>query len=161
MSADSPRFIVDQNVGKLAKWLRLMGFDTIFYEGGEDSPLVSRAFTEGRVLLTRDTEIAKRRLARSGRLRVVLLDTEDPAAQIRQVFEVLHLDRRLEPFTRCLEDNSPLEPIEKEKVRDMVPAYVFKTQREFMRCPACRRIYWRGTHWAAMVHRLEQIAGAG
>ncbi len=161
MSAESPKFIVDQNVGKLAKWLRLMGFDTIFFEAGDDSRLVSRAVAEGRILLTRDTEIAERRLARTGRLCVLVLSTEDPAAQIRQVVEALHLDRHLHPFTRCLEDNSPLAPVEKEQVRELVPPYVFKTQDEFVQCPACRRIYWKGTHWAAMVRRLAQIAGTG
>ncbi len=161
MSADSPKFIVDQNVGRLAKWLRLMGFDAVFFEAGDDSRLVSRAVAEGRILLTRDTAIAERRLARTGRLRVLTFSSEDPAAQMRQAVEAFQLDRQLDPFTRCLEDNTPLAPVEKEQVRDRVPPYVFKTQDQFVQCPGCRRIYWKGTHWAALARRLAQIAGTG
>jgi uncharacterized protein with PIN domain len=71
----------------------------------------------------------------------------------------LGLKDRFRPFTLCIEDNHPLQEINREAVNDKLPPYVFKTQKEFMECPHCGRIYWRGTHWQAMTARLQQLAG--
>ncbi len=148
------RFIVDNNVGKLAKWLRMMGYDARFFNGDNDSRMVRTALDEGRVLLTRDTQVVKRRVVTTGQLRGILLASDNPEQQIRQVFEALELDC-VRPFTICLECNQPLEERRREEVRELVPPYVFKTQSQFVQCPACHRIYWRGTHWQAMTRRLE------
>ena len=148
------RFIVDNNVGKLAKWLRMMGYDALFFNGSNDSHMVRKALDEGRVILTRDTQIVKRRVVTSGQLKVILLASDDPEQQMRQVMEALKLDC-LRPFTICLECNQPLEERLREAVRELVPHYVFKTQSQFVQCPACHRIYWRGTHWQAMTRKLH------
>lgn len=148
------KFIVDENVGKLAKWLRLMGYDTVYFSG-DDSEMVATALRENRIILTRDTAIVRRRLATTGRLRVVLLTTEDAEQQIGQVIGALGLGCRFRPFSLCLECNRPLEERSKEEVKGRVPPYVFRTQEQYMECPACHRIYWRGTHWAAMTRKLE------
>jgi uncharacterized protein with PIN domain len=149
------RFMVDINVGKLAKWLRMMGYDTLFFDGSDDSQMVASALAEGRVILTRDTQIMRRKVVTSGRLKAILIKSDEPEQQIRQVVETLELDCRFRPFTICLECNQPLGARTREQVKDLVPPYVFKTQDQFMECPNCCRIYWRGTHWAAMTKRLE------
>lgn len=151
------KFIVDYNVGKLARWLRMMGYDTAFFKEGEDSVMVKQALAEGRIILTRDTGIMPRRLVAGGRVRAVLLQREVPEEQMRHLMAVLDIKDGIKPFTLCLEDNSPLIPVEKEKVRDRVPPYVFKTQKEYVECPECRRVYWKGTHWLAMLKRLEKL----
>ena len=155
---DAPRFIVDHNVGKLARHLRMMGYDTLFYKGGDDSGLVATALAENRVILTRDRGIMERRLVTTGRLKAILLETERPEEQICQVMRALKLESRHRPFSLCLEDNQPLEERSREQVAGRVPAYVFKTQDYYMECPVCRRIYWRGTHWQAMTRLLDSLA---
>ena len=150
-------FIVDHNVGKLAKWLRMMGYDTLFFDGSDDSHMVAEALSENRVILTRDTEIMKRRVVTSGRLKAILINSEESKHQIKQVIDALNLDRQFKPFTLCLECNQPLVERNKDQVKDIVPPYVFKTQSQYMECPACHRIYWRGTHWQAMTEKLEKF----
>jgi len=154
---DAPKFIVDRNVGKLTRWLRLMGYDARFFEGSDDSQLVAVAKEEGRVILTRDTQIMKRRVITSGQIKAVLIQSDEPERQIRQVIDTLDLDCQFKPFTLCLECNQPLVERNKEEVKELVPPYVFKTQSQFRQCPTCKRIYWRGTHWRAMTRRLEKF----
>lgn len=151
------RFIVDHNVGKLARWLRMMGYDSLFFSGSNDSDMVRQALAERRIILTRDTAIMKRQVVTSGLLGAVLIESEEPDQQIRQVIHHLDLDPRFRPFTLCLECNMPLVERKPDEVRGRVPPYVFKTQRQYMECPACHRIYWRGTHWTAMMRRLERL----
>jgi uncharacterized protein with PIN domain len=143
---DAPKFIADCNVGKLARWLRLMGYDTRFFNGGSDSQLVTMAQAEGRVILSRDTRIMKRRVITSGRLKAILIQNDEPELQMRQVIDDLDLGSKFRPFTICVED--------------LVPPYVYQTQSQFMQCPACQRIYWRGTHWRAMTERLKKFVQA-
>jgi len=161
MRGDSPiselKFIVDHNVGKLAKWLRMMGYDSLFFDGSDDSHMVARALAEGRVILTRDTEIMKRRVITSGQLKTVLINSDNPERQKKQLMDNLDLNRQFRPFTLCLECNQPLLERSREEVKDLVPPYVYKTQRQYMECPACHRIYWRGTHWEAMTRRLKKF----
>ena len=151
------KFIVDNNVGKLAKWLRMMGYDTVFFDGSNDSHMVAKALAEGRVILTRDTEIMRRRLVTSGRLKAILINSNEPEPQMQQVINTLNLDCQFRPFTLCLECNQPLAEKNKDQVKDRVPPHVFRTQSQYMECPACHRIYWRGTHWQAMTKKLKKF----
>jgi hypothetical protein len=151
------KFIVDSNVGRLARWLRMAGFDTVFINDLDDNRLVRLALSEGRVLLTKDTQILKRRVAAIGRLKVLLIESEKIREQLRQVVKTLDLSNEIKPFTLCLECNQPLATREKEQVKELVPPYIFKTQNQYMRCPKCLRIYWRGTHWQRMSRDLEKI----
>ena len=151
-------FIVDSNAGKLARWLRMMGYDTLFFSDIEDGHLVDMAMKEGRVVVTRDTQIAKRRVAANGSLKVILSRHDDPKQQLLQVLKELNLDCRQLQFTRCLECNQRLVSRSKEEVKDLVPPYVFRTQTQYMQCPSCSRIYWQGTHWQRMKRALEEIA---
>jgi len=151
------KFIVDNNVGKLAKWLRLMGYDTVFFNGSNDSHMIATALAEDRVILTRDTQIMKRRVVTNGQLKAILIKSDESEQQMQQVIATLNLDCQYGPFTICLECNQPLLERSKQQVKDLVPPYVFQTQSQFMECPACHRIYWRGTHWQAMTKKLKKF----
>ncbi len=148
---------MDINVGKLAKWLRIMGYDTLLFNGSDDSRMIATALAEGRVILTRDTQIMRRRVVTSGQLKAILIKSDEPEQQMHQVIEALKLDCQFRPFTICLECNQPLLERNKQQVKELVPPYVFKTQSQYMECPTCHRIYWRGTHWQAMTKRLKKM----
>ena len=128
------RFIVDHNVGKLVKWLRMMGYDSLFFNGNDDTDMVRQALTDYRIILTRDSGIMKRRVVNNGRLRAVLINSEVPEQQMRQVMDTLKLSCQFRPFTLCLECNEPLVERKREEVKDRVPPYVYKTQRQYMEC---------------------------
>ena len=151
------KFIVDHNVGKLVKWLRMMGYDTLFFTGDDDWQMVMTALNEGRVILTRDTQIMNRGVVASGRLKAILIQSDEPERQIQQVVRNLNLDTQSGLFSICLECNQPLEERTKEQVGGRVPPYVYKTQDRYVECPNCHRIYWKGTHWVAMLGKLEKL----
>ena len=151
------KFIVDHNVGKLSRWLRMMGYDTLFFTGDDDWQMVITALNEGRVILTRDTQIMSRGVVASGRLKAILIESEKPEHQIQQVVEALILDTRSNVFSRCLECNQTLEERTRQQVKGRVPVYVFKTHDQYKECPSCHRIYWKGTHWLSMAGKLEKL----
>ena len=153
------KFVVDSNAGKLARWLRMMGYDALFFNNIDDTELIDIALKEGRVVLTKDTQLMRRRVVTNGQLKIVLIQNDDSKQQLRQVVEELKLDCRLKQFTRCLECNQSLVPRSKGEVQELVPPYVFRTQTQYMQCPACLRVYWRGTHWQRMKRELEGLTG--
>lgn len=134
----------------------MLGYDTLFFRGDDDSQMVKTALSEGRIILTRDTQIIKRRVVVDGRVKAILLKTDEPDSQMQQVIEELEL-KDARPFTICLECNRLLEERSKEQVKDRVPPYVFKTQEQYVECPSCHRIYWKGTHWQAMTRKLRSL----
>ena len=145
------KFLADVMLGRLATWLRLLGFDTAYWNDATDAELARRARIEQRILLTRDVELTRRR-----GIRAVLIESEQVEDQVRQVFHVLNLTAQ-EAFSRCAECNSLLEEVSKESVRGQVPPYVFHTQERFRHCPRCGRVYWRGTHWARIVGQMQDL----
>lgn len=151
------RFIVDANAGKLARWLRMMGYDTIFFNGPDDGSMVKLALAQGRTVITRDTEFMKRRAVACGRVRALLVSGDNPVAQMRTAISALNIDRHYRPFTRCLECNAELSSRDKSEVTGSVPARVYDLQEQYMQCPSCGRIYWRGTHWAAMNRKMDEF----
>ena len=152
------KFIADSNAGKLARWLRMIGYDTLLFTEKDDSKLIKIALKESRVILTKDTQIIKRRLITNGKLKAIFIKHDDPKAQLQQTVKALNLDYHFRPFSLCLECNQALIPRSKDEVQSLVPSYVFKTQKQYMECPSCHRIYWQGTHWQAMVKELENLA---
>ena len=134
-----------------------MGYDTLFFDSIDDSHMIAVAQAEGRVILTKDTQIMRRRIITSGQLKAILIESDEPELQMRQVIDSLDLDCQFRPFTICLECNQPLEERSKQQVKDLVPPYVFQTQNQYMECPACHRIYWRGSHWQAMTQKLKKF----
>ena len=151
------KFIVDHNVGKLAKWLRIIGYNALLFTEEDDGKMVKTALAQNRVILTRDTQIMRRRVVTSGRLKAILIENSDPKAQLRQIVDALNLDYQFRPFSLCLECNQRLVARNKDEVRDSVPPYVFEIRSQFMECPCCHRIYWQGTHWAEMSRELESL----
>jgi len=146
------RFVADAMLGRLAKWLRILGYDTLYNPSWDDPYLVRVARAEERILLTRDAELARRR-----GVRVLMLESERLEAQVRQLRRDLPLSTG-KPFSRCPVCNTPLEEITKDQVWGQVPPYVFATQSEFRLCPSCDRFYWRGSHWE---HMTEFVVGQG
>jgi uncharacterized protein with PIN domain len=156
--AEVLKFIADNNVGKLARWLRMVGFDTRLFNGENDADMVVIAQAENRILLTRDTGIMDRRIITSGQVRAILINSDRLAEQIPQVIETLKInENQFRPLTLCLECNQLLVARAKAEVKDHVPPYVFKTQEQFVECPVCHRIYWKGTHWQAMRRRIDNV----
>ena len=152
------KFIADNNAGKLARWLRMIGYDTLLFKEKDDGKMVEIALKEGRVILTKDTQIIKRRLVTDGKLKAIFIEHDDPKIQLQQIVKTLNLNYHFRPFSLCLDCNQTLIPRSKDEVQSLVPSYVFKTQEQYMECPSCHRIYWQGTHWQAMVKELENLA---
>ena len=155
------KFIADNNVGKLARWLRLIGYDTLLFKHKDDGQMIRTALKENRVILTKDSQFMKRRLVTTGTLKTVLVKQDDPESQVREVVKRLNLDYHFRPFSLCLECNRPLIARDKEQVRNLVPTRVFEAQTQYTQCPACHRIYWQGTHWRAMDKKLQDLQAGG
>ena len=155
------RFVADNNVGKLARWLRLIGYDTLLFQQKNDSQMIKTALNEDRVILTKDSQFMRRRLVTSDRLKAIHIEQDDPELQVQEVVQALYLNYHFKPFSLCLECNQELMTRDKEEVQNRVPAHVFRTQTKYMECPACHRIYWRGTHWQAMVKKLQELQSTG
>jgi len=149
------RFIADVMLGRLARWLRIMGYDVLYSNSYSDEELARIADQEDRCLLTRDRELLSRfRVAKS-----VLVDSGDLREQLRELSEKLGLVVGKDVFTRCVRCNGELQDADKRDVRDLVPEYVYATVERFSRCGGCGRIYWPGTHVQRMRTGLEEIFG--
>ena len=155
------KFIADNNVGKLARWLRLIGYDTLLFKEKDDSHMIKIALNENRVILTKDTQFMKRRLVTNGTLKTINIKQDDPKLQVYEVVKTLNLNYYFKPFSLCLECNQVLIARGKEDVKNLIPAHVFETQTQYTECPACHRIYWPGTHWQAMVKNLQDLQRMG
>jgi uncharacterized protein with PIN domain len=150
---DEMALLADAMLGKLAKWLRLLGYDTAYDPGWDDATIVRLSRAQSRVVLTRDRQLAKRR-----GLRALFVSGDTLAEQMAQVLEELHLPPA-QAGTRCSVCNTLLEPMEKEEVASRVPPFVYDTQQVFHRCPSCDRIYWPGGHWSRMQPVLARLRG--
>jgi hypothetical protein len=150
------RFIADVMLGKLATWLRLLGCDVEYYPKISDEDLVGKASRTGRVILTRDTELIRRREARGNHFFVRGNDFRDQLRQVAKRFSIVPFGRVM---TRCLRCNETLKAIELSEVRGRVPPYVFETQRDFKTCGRCDRVYWMGTHRDKALAEVREIFG--
>ena len=149
------KFIADNNVGKLAKWLRIIGYDTLLFKEKNDSKMIEIALNEDRVILTKNNQIMKRRLVTNGKLKAVHIKCDEPKVQLRETVKMLSLDYHFNPFSLCLKCNQKLVPRSKEEMQDFVPPRVFEIQEHYIEYLSCHRIYWHGTHWQAMVSELR------
>ncbi len=148
------RFIADAMLGKLAKWLRIMGCDVEYFSSISDKELVERAYSSGRIILTRDTLLIRRRKAKNNHF---FIHSDSYKEQVKQVVKHFSIDPFAGFLTRCILCNEALQDIEKEAVKTKVPAYVYETERSFKTCPACGNIYWQATHRDKMVRQLMEI----
>jgi len=147
------RFAVDVMLGKLAKWLRILGFDTAFSPRADDDDLLALARREERTLLSRDRAL----LQRTKGMAFLLIESDDWEDQVRQVVDHFRLRDAVRPHSRCLECNVALKEIAKEEASKLVPAFVFETAVEFALCPSCGRVFWPGTHFQAMSAKLADL----
>jgi uncharacterized protein with PIN domain len=157
--ADEPRFVLDVHLGRLAAYLRMMGFDTLYRNDYDDPELAQISSSEDRVLLTRDTGLLKRSMVKPGYGYYVR--TTEPAKQIAEVLRQFKLNEfQHRPFYRCLQCNSLLESVEKDAIVDRLPLKTREYYDEFRICRACDKIYWKGSHYQKMQALIEQVLAA-
>src|SRR3989339_375646 len=153
MSSEPLEFIADAMVGRLARWLRILGCDVSYESSISDNDLIARAIHERRIILTMDKKLTERESAKNS----LLVNSPFYKEQLKQVITHYNIDYKSGIFTRCLVCNGLLEPIGKENIKDKVPPYVYSTQDEFDICQQCGRIYWSGTHRTKMLEMLDRI----
>ncbi len=151
------KFIADRTLGKLAKELRMLGYDTIYFRGDDTHQLFHLAREEGRTLLTRNTKLFPKRPED----RVITLTEDKPSLQIKELIQKGHISVENDNlFSRCLLCNVILDDITRGEAEGKVPDFIFHQQKEFYQCPQCGRIYWPGTHQVNMQRRLEELRKA-
>lgn len=147
------RFIADAHLGGLAHLLRMTGFDTLYDNNFADEEIEAIAAREGRIVLTRDRELLKRRTITHG----CFVHALKPAQQAAEIFDRLHLARSARPFTLCLECNAPLRAIDKALIEHRLPPGVREHHQRFSTCDQCGRVFWEGSHWQRMRALLDQL----
>ena len=150
------RFMVDAMLGRLARWLRILGYDTAYEKVITDEVLIERALREDRWLLTRDGYLAQHKVLRG---RHTLIESDDLEAQLRQLHQNLKIDLDMtrQRGYRCADCNVALISISRDDARPLVPPFVAQQYREFLQCPQCRRAFWPGTHWNDLLSRVTAI----
>lgn len=152
-SEPAPRFLADRTVGRLARWLRILGYDTAYLPQLSPEGLLREGRRQERVILTRDTRVLRAKDPPP----LVFVRSDHFREQLRHVVETLHLTSLDTVLTRCIECNLLLNQIAKDAVRDRVPGYVWQTQTAFRRCPGCARIYWGATHRKHVLDELRRL----
>lgn len=146
-----PRFAADEMLGSLARWLRIIGYDTSYEKGRGDSEILSSSCAEGRILLTRDEELARR-----GSPTSLYVTSDDLDLQLRQVMEAFSLVAD-ESLARCTVCNGDLEAVARMEAEGKVPPGALESNQDFFRCVACGKMYWKGSHWNNIRQRLEGL----
>ena len=150
------RFITTTELGRLSKWLRILGYDVVYYVTCKKSDLFLKSLREDRMILTRNLKLSK-----PASRKVLFIKSTNYKQQLKEVIETLNLKvDRFRMFSRCVICNRLLKEIPKEKIKDKVPPFAFKTHENFMQCVNCRRIYWSGTHWLNMDKVIAEISKA-
>ena len=151
-TSEQVKFAADRMLGRLARWLRVLGQDVIYGRHLSGYGLIHAARAENRLILTRD-----RGLKHKQPPKFIFIDSNDYREQLRQVIRECGLSVEAALFTRCLECNGVLQTKSKESVEPLVPPYVFSTQEMFFWCSQCRRVYWPATHHQKMLEELKMI----
>jgi uncharacterized protein len=150
------KFLADSSLGRLSKWLRILGYDTVYWRGEADRAFLRIAEREGRAVLTRRKDV----LARQHPGLVVFVENDRIEDQLVEIQGKLDLKPQPEHlFTRCLHCNESLNTVKPDEVRSLVPDYIFRTQRDFRVCPKCHGVYWPGTHRERAIKTLEKLLG--
>jgi hypothetical protein len=150
-------FILDVHLGKLARLLRMLGFDCRYERDYADDRIAALAAAEGRAVLTRDIPLLKRKVLDWG----YWLRSQHPETQLAEVLRYFRLAGKLQPFTRCLVCNGPLEGVDKRLVADALEPGTRASFEEFCRCTGCRRVYWKGSHYERMAALVARIGKEG
>jgi uncharacterized protein with PIN domain len=149
-----PRFVADTHLGKLARHLRLAGFDCLWEKDFRDEEIVAFSVAQKRIVLTRDLGILKRSAVERGHF---VRETES-GAQLREVFLAFQLGNCLRPFSRCRACNTELHEVPKERVIERLPNEVRQRFDRFTECPQCLRVFWQGTHYERLLRLLKRVA---
>jgi uncharacterized protein with PIN domain len=147
------RFILDVHLGRLAVYLRMLGFDTLYRNNYADEELAHISSSQGRILLTRDRGLLKRSVVTHG----YCIRSTNPQQQLLEVLRRFDLFGSLAPFSRCLHCNGHLQAVNKEAISDRLPPKTKQYYAEFRRCENCDRIYWRGSHYRRMQQFIETV----
>jgi uncharacterized protein len=153
------RFILDVHLGKLAKYLRLCGFDTHYSKNFIDSEIIRLSITDKRIILTRDVGLLKNKLVTHG----YWIRSQYPKEQLKEVLLKFDLASQLLPFTRCMECNCSLTHVSKEDILHLLMPKTAALFTDFRKCPCCNRIYWEGSHYQRMkiyVDKLIKTSGS-
>lgn len=146
-------FIADSMLGRLAKWLRILGYDVIYKNNFTKEEILKLAEDTSRTVLTRNRELISNKKLK----KFLFIESDFLFEQLRQVIKELNLKLQEENFfTRCSICNQEIENIDKEEVKDKVPEYVYNTQKEFGICKTCQKIYWKATHYQRMLERIKE-----
>ena len=148
-----PRFINDSHLGKLAGFLRLFGFDTLYRNDYQDEELAKISVAEERILLTRDRGVLKRKIIRRG----YLIRTEDPQKQIVEVLQRFDISTLAKPYTRCANCNGTLEKVEKDSILEYLEPLTKQHFNRFKQCSSCNQIYWRGSHFRKLEGFIQRV----
>jgi len=151
-TSEPVKFAADRMLGRLARWLRVLGQDVIYGRHLSGYGLIHAARSENRLILTRDRGLKQKQPPK-----FIFIDSDDYHEQLRQVIRECGLRASDVLFSRCLECNAVLQPKSKESVESLVPPYVFSTQEMFFWCSQCRRVYWPATHHQKMLEELKMI----
>ncbi|UCE90193.1 MAG: Mut7-C ubiquitin/RNAse domain-containing protein [Pseudomonadota bacterium] len=147
------RFVADTHLGKLARYLRMLGFDTLYRCDYDDAELATISREQHRVLLSRDRALVEERgLTHTWRVRATR-----PREQVAEVLQRFDLYAEAQPFTRCMECNAPIEPVTKNEVLARLQHDTVRVHERFWRCPRCERIYWQGSHYQRMDHLVRSL----
>ena len=147
------RLAAERPLGKLAKWLRILGFDTAYQTGSSLEKFV-RNLERGRILLCRSRRLPEPWMSTE----TIRIESDHLEEQLKQVITVLGLtEQDFNLFSRCIRCNLPIVELDKDVVRGKVPDFVWETQESFSRCPACGRIYWSGSHLERSRHRVQRL----
>lgn len=147
-----PKFVLDVHLGRLAAYLRMLGFDTVYQNCFDDEDLVRVSSREHRILLTRDRGVLKHSAVTHG----YWLRQTDSKRQAAEIVNRFDLMGSIQPFTRCMACNGALEPVSKDKVRERLPPRTAELYDEFRECARCGRIYWKGSHYERMLHWINE-----
>lgn len=149
------RFILDVHLGRLARYLRMLGFDSAWQRDQDDAQIIDQALAEGRIILTRDVGILKqKRVSHAYWLR-----STRPDRQLAEVLDALDLRGQIQPFTRCMECNGPIRPVSRDAVAGRIDPQIQSRFDHFRECAACRRVYWQGSHYQRMRRVVQRVAG--
>ena len=151
------KFVVDIHLGRLAAYLRMLGFDTYYQNNSADEELARISSQEGRILLTRDRGLLKRSLVTHG----YCIRETHPRRQLSEILRRFDLFSSARPFRRCMKCNASLAPASRQLVGDQVPPASRDKHEDFQLCPQCNRVYWKGSHYQRMLQFIDRIQAAG
>ncbi|HEY1021890.1 MAG TPA: Mut7-C RNAse domain-containing protein, partial [Flavisolibacter sp.] len=146
-------FVLDVHLGKLARLLRLLGFNTHYQTDYDDARIVALAQEQNSVVLTRDVGLLKHKVLQYG----YWLRSQHPEEQLKEVVSRFALCDKIRPFSRCIACNGFIEKVEKVTIQDSIPPGTRAYFHEFYRCGQCHKIYWKGSHYQKMLHFLERL----